>query len=83
MKRKELVLEAELGALAKKFREKAGKNRAVAARELGVARPTIIQAEEMPEKALFKIRKRIIEAYSPYRLAGPAYWIEKKSDVKL
>ena len=69
--------EAELAALAKKVRVVAKKNRAQAARELGVARPTVFQAEENPELSLFKLRKRIIEYYSPYKVIGPFYLLKK------
>jgi DNA-binding XRE family transcriptional regulator len=72
------VTERELAALAKRYRIASGKNRAQAARELGVARPAIIYAEEAPEKSLFKLRKRIIEAYSPYKVVGPVFWLAKK-----
>jgi DNA-binding XRE family transcriptional regulator len=78
VKYERLVIEVALPALAKQFREKAGKNRAEAARELGVARPTVHQAEENPELGLFKVRKRIIEKYSSYRVVGPFYRLERK-----
>lgn len=78
MPKKEFVEEEQLGALAKKYREAAGKNRAEAARELGVARQSIIYAEDRPQTSFFKLRKRIIETYSPYKVMGPAFWIEKK-----
>jgi DNA-binding XRE family transcriptional regulator len=76
--RQTLITEAELPGLAKQFRENAGKSRAEAARDLKVARPTVHQAEENPELSLFKLRKRIIEAHSPYRLEGPFYRLVKK-----
>ena len=72
------VTEKDLAALAMKYRVAAGKNRAAAARELGVARPSLIQAEDSPKKSLFKLRKRIIEKYSTYKVVGPVYWLEKK-----
>jgi DNA-binding XRE family transcriptional regulator len=72
------IEEAALGSLAKKYREAAGKSRAEAARELGVARPTVFQAEENPDASLFKLRKRLIELYSPHRLIGPVFWLEEK-----
>ncbi len=49
-----------------------------AARELGVSKPAVVQAENNPEKSFFKLRKRIIEKYSPYKLVGPVYWLEEK-----
>ena len=68
----------QLCAIAKRYRIAAGKSRAQAARELGVARPAIVYAEEAPEKSLFKLRKRIIEKYSPHKVVGPAFWLERK-----
>ena len=74
----ELIEENKLGAIARKFREDAGKSRAEAARELDVARPTIFQAEEEPEQGLTKLRKRIIEEYSDFEVTGPFYVLRKK-----
>ena len=68
-----IVTEAELATWAKKFRKAAGKTRAAAARELGVSRPSIFEAEECPESSLFKLRKRIIEKYSTVKVKGPEY----------
>ncbi len=78
MPKKEFFEEKEIAALAKKIREAAGKNRAEAARELEVSRISVIHAEDFPEKSMFKLRKRIIEKYSPQKLIGPVYWLEKK-----
>lgn len=75
----ELVKEKALGPLAKKLREAAGKTRAEAARNLGVARPSIFQAEEEPELGLVKLRKRIIEEYSDFEVVGPFYVLRKKA----
>ena len=75
----ELVKEKALGSLAKKLREAAGKTRAEAARNLGVARPSIFQAEEEPELGLVKLRKRIIEEYSDFEVVGPFYVLRKKA----
>ena len=70
----------ELCAIAKRYRIAAGKSRAQAARELRVARPAIIYAEEDPKQSLFKLRKRIIEKYSPHKLVGPVYWLDGKPE---
>ncbi len=70
--------EKELADLAKKYRKATGKIRAEVARELGVARPTVVQAEENPELSLTKLRIRIIEAYSPYKVTGPWFKLEAK-----
>jgi len=78
MSKKQLFTEKELAALAKKFRVAAGKNRSEAARELGVARPSLIHAEDYPEKTFVKLRCRMIEKYSPYKVVGPVYRLEQK-----
>lgn len=70
--------EPELAALAKKFRSKAGKKKAQAARELGVARSTLQLAEGTPEQSLTKLRIRLIEKYSGYRVVGPVFLLQKK-----
>lgn len=75
---KKLVSEVELASLAKKFRMRARKNRAEAARELAVARQAIIYAEDHPHKSFTKLRCRIIEMYSPYRVRGPVFLFERK-----
>ena len=77
MRVKNFVSEAELASLARKYRIAAGRNRAEAARELGVARQSIIYAEDRPEKSFTKLRCRIIEAYSPYSVRGPVFLMEK------
>jgi len=78
MARRQAFSEKELAAVAKKFRIAAGKNRSQAARELNVSRPSLIHAEDYPEKPFIKLRKRTIEKYSPYKVVGPVYWLEKK-----
>ena len=70
--------ERKLAELAKKFREAAGRTQGEAARELRVSRPAIVQAENEPEKSFFKLRKRIIERYSEFQVAGPVYWLKEK-----
>ena len=72
------VKERELASLAKRFRKAAGKTKAEAAAELGVAPPTLFGAEERPELSLTKLRVRIIEAYSPFKVVGPVFVLEKK-----
>jgi DNA-binding XRE family transcriptional regulator len=72
------VTEAELALLAKRYREAAGKTRAEAAREMGIKHPSIFHAEESPHLSFFKLRKRMIEHYSPYKVVGPVYWLEHK-----
>jgi len=74
--------EAELALLAKFFREKSGKKKAQLARALDVTRATMQDVEGRPEKNLTKLRCRIIEHCSAFRVAGPAYWLEKRSAKK-
>lgn len=64
--------------MAKKCREESGKNRAEAARELGVARQAVIYAEDQPEKSFTKLRCRIIETYSKLKVTGPVFLVSKK-----
>ena len=78
MKPKQPIQETQLAALAKKFREASRKSKADAARELSVAAPTIFSAEERPEMSLTKLRIRLIEAYSPYKIVGPVFYLKKK-----
>lgn len=72
------VEEKDLAALAKKLRIAAGKSKAGIARELGVKPPTVFAAEERPELSLTKLRIRIIESCSPYRVSGPVYILQRK-----
>jgi hypothetical protein len=76
--RKQILSEKELAALAKKYREAAGKSRADAARDMGVKHPSIFHAEESPEKSYLKLRLRMIEEYSPFTVIGPVYLLQKK-----
>jgi DNA-binding XRE family transcriptional regulator len=75
---KRVFPEIELAALAKRFRQKAGKKKADMARELGVTRATMQDAEEHPEESLTKLRCRIIEACSPFEVHGPGFWLKRK-----
>jgi DNA-binding XRE family transcriptional regulator len=81
MAKQKLYSEIELTALAKHFREKAGQKKANLAREFGVTRPTMQDAEERPEKNLTKLRCRMIEACSAFKVGGPVYFLIKKPDV--
>jgi DNA-binding XRE family transcriptional regulator len=78
MAKKPFYVESELAALAKQFREQAGKSKAAVGRELGVSRPSMQDAEEHPERSMNSLRLRIIEACSPYRVEGPLYRLVKK-----
>lgn len=76
MSKHRLYSATELAALAKHIRVKSGKTKAEIARELGAARPSVQQAEENPEQSLTKLRVRIIEKCSSYKVRGPVYWLE-------
>jgi DNA-binding XRE family transcriptional regulator len=70
--------EKDLVAFAKRFRKQAGIRRAQAARDMKVSQTSIFNAEESPEQGLVKLRIRMIEAYSPYKVKGPMFFLEKK-----
>jgi DNA-binding XRE family transcriptional regulator len=78
MAQKKLLTENDLAALAKRFRKQAGKTRAEAGRELEVSHVSIHRAEENPEVSLLKLRMRMIEAYSPFKIVGPVFHLEMK-----
>jgi DNA-binding XRE family transcriptional regulator len=78
MSRKMMISESDLASLAKEFRLKAGKTKIEAGKELKVSRPTMQQAEENPEQSLTKLRIRIIEKYSPYKVLGPVFLLKRK-----
>ena len=78
MPMKKLLTEKDLCVLAKRFRQQADKTRAEAGRELDVSHVSIHRAEENPEESLFKLRARMIEAYSDFKVIGPVFYLEKK-----
>ncbi len=78
MRNAKLIAEKELAQLARRFRNEARKSRAQAARDMGVAQTSIFHAEESPEQSLLKLRIRMIEAYSPFRVVGPFFDLEEK-----
>lgn len=72
--------ETDLARLAKLFRKQAGRNRAQAARDLGVSQTSIFQAEEIPEQSLLKLRIRMIEMYSRFKVeSGRFELIDRKN----
>lgn len=75
---KEFLDESQLAALAKKFRKEAGIKRARAARDMGVSQTSIFNAEESPEQALTKLRTRMIETYSPFKVTGPVFFLTRR-----
>ena len=70
--------EKQLTALAKHIRKKAGVSRAQAARDMDVSQTSIFHAEESPEQGLVKLRSRMIEKYSEFKVIGPVFHLEKK-----
>ena len=75
---KQTFSESDLAAIAKRFREQSGKTRAQAARDMEVSQPSIFHAEESPGQALTKLRMRMIAAYSPFKVVGPVFHLEKR-----
>ena len=78
MSHKTTMNENDLALLAKTFRRQAGKTRAQAAREMRVNQTSIFNAEETPGQSLVKLRMRMIEAYSKFKVRGPVYLLEDK-----
>jgi DNA-binding XRE family transcriptional regulator len=78
MAEKKLLSEEDLAWLAKGCREKAGKSRFQASKELGVSHVSIHRAEENPQRSLTKLRIRIIEKYSSFKVKGPVFYLERK-----
>lgn len=70
--------QTQLAALAKRYRVAAGKSRKEAARDMGLKHPAIFHAEESPKRSLCKLRKRLVEAYSSFRVIGPIYLLTEK-----
>jgi DNA-binding XRE family transcriptional regulator len=68
---------ADLAWLAKKYREQARKTRAEAAREMEVSQTSIFNAEETPAQGLTKLRIRMIEMYSGFKVVGPVFHLRK------
>jgi DNA-binding XRE family transcriptional regulator len=82
MPQKRLLTEKDLARLAKHFRKKAGKTRAQVGRELSVSHVSIHRAEENPGESLLKLRLRMIEAYSQFKVRGPVFYLERKRGLK-
>ena len=68
----------ELARLAKQFRKQSGKTKAELGRELKVTRATMQDVEERPERNFIKLRRRIIEKYSRFKLVGPVFLLRPK-----
>lgn len=78
MAKRNFFSESDLATLAKKARQAAGKRKVDVARELDVASPAIFNAEEKPHMSLHKLRIRMIETYSKYKVVGPVYYLERR-----
>jgi DNA-binding XRE family transcriptional regulator len=78
MSRKATMNENDLALVAREFRRQAGRTRAEAAREMKVSQTSIFNAEETPDQSLVKLRMRMIEAYSKFKVRGPVYLLEDK-----
>ena len=77
MPQKQILTELELAGAAERFRKQANKTRAQAAREMGVSQTSIFHAEENPDESLIKLRVRMIEAYSTFKVKGPVFLLEE------
>jgi len=78
MSRRATMNENDVAEIAKTSRRRAGKTRAQAARDMEVSQTSIFHAEESPEQGLIKLRVRMIEAYSKFKVRGPVYLLEDK-----
>jgi DNA-binding XRE family transcriptional regulator len=78
MPNERLIRERDLAGWAKRFRKKAGVTRAQAARDMGVAQTSIFHAEESPQQSFVKLRTRMIEKYSPFKVVGAVYFLKRK-----
>lgn len=72
------MTENDLAVMAKTFRRQAHTTRAQAARDMKVSQTSIFNAEESPEQGLTKLRMRMIETYSKFKVRGPVYLLEDK-----
>ena len=78
MTKKVSMEEGDLAVHAKMFRRQAGKTRAQAARDMKVSQTSIFNAEESPDWPLIKLRRRMIEAYSQFKVTGPKILLRGK-----
>jgi DNA-binding XRE family transcriptional regulator len=78
MPKQKPLTEKGLAAVAHRFREQAGKTRAQAARDMDVSQTSIFHAEESPELGLVKLRTRMIQKYSPFKVTGPVFYLTRK-----
>ena len=78
MREKQWLAERDLATIARRFRKKAGKSRAQAARDMGVSQTSIFHAEESPEQSLRKLRSRMIAAYSDLEVVWAVLLVKRK-----
>ena len=78
MTQKKLLTEKDLAALAKRFRKQAGKTRAEAASRNGCVARFHSSREENPEISLLKLRMRMIEEFSPFKVVGPVFHLRRR-----
>ena len=75
----QLIKRSDIPLIVKETREQKGLTTEHVARDLGVSEPSVAQAEAQPHRALFKLRKRILERFTEYTLDGPFYRVRRKS----
>jgi DNA-binding XRE family transcriptional regulator len=83
MSRPTTLNENDLAVLAKTFRRQAHTTRAQAARDMKVSQTSIFNAEQTPDQSLVKLRIRMIETYSKFKVRGPVYLLEEKNPPEL
>lgn len=72
-----LYSEQDLAGLVKSMRIKSGMRQVDVAKALEVSRPSVVFAENNPERHLTTLRIRIIEYLSGSRLEGPLYRLKR------
>jgi DNA-binding XRE family transcriptional regulator len=78
LKKPVIMEENDLAVHAKLFRRQASTTRAQAARDMKVSQTSIFNAEETFDRSLVKLRIRMIEAYSKFKVRGPVFLLEEK-----
>ena len=68
----------DLAVPARNFCRQANTTRTQAARDMKVSQTSIFNTEESPDQGLIKLRMRMIEAYSKFKVSGPVYLLEEK-----
>jgi len=73
-----ICFSGRFGEVGQEISQATGKTRARAARDMGVAQTSIFNAEESPHMSLLKLRIRMIEKYSPFKVSGPVFHLNGK-----